>query len=160
MLIIARHKKTGRPYLKNEKSCRRFACVKTTWFLGHFRFPKNKKMYFWVSRFLDISLFRFLVFWIFSFLAISGERKELPDLHWCQNDRIQFKNKKKWGGFLVISWGTKRATRCLLLSKRPDFWGVFRIPKKWISGYLFFLGTSCRILGTKRATGAEHQRTS
>ena len=53
------------PNLRNEKNYRRSAAV---------RFPKKKK------------LFDFCIFSL-EFLAISQERKELPEICWCQNDR-------------------------------------------------------------------------
>merc|ERR1711989_295205 len=125
-------------YLGNEKSYRRFAGVKTTGF----------SRAFWI--FQKIKNFGFLDFWIFGFLAISRQRKELPEIRWCQNDRIfedflDFpKNMIIWiFGFLdfCIFWisgyisATKRATRNPLVSKRLDFW----ILDFWI--FLDFLTT-------------------
>ena len=53
---------------------------------------------------------------------------------------------------------TKRATGDPLVSKRPDFWGLFGYSKKWrfefldfwISGFFWISG---HIFGTRRATG-------
>ena len=75
-------------------------------------------------------------------MAISREQKELPENRWCQNDRIfeGFSDFQKLiefldfciSGFLYFFWisghisGTKRATGDPLVSKRPDFQGLFR----------------------------------
>ena len=62
------------PYLRNVKSYRRSAGVKTTRFFRAFQISKKIK---------------FVDFWIFClFLAVSWERKERPEIHWCQNDQI------------------------------------------------------------------------
>ena len=116
--------------------------------------------------FLDILIFGFLDF--FGFLAISRQRKELPEIRWCQNDRIfegflDFPKKITFwiSGFLDfrifldfwIFWisgyisAMKRATGDFLMSKRPEFQGLFGFSKKmtflisgfrdfWISGFL------------------------
>jgi len=99
-------------------------------FRGLFGFSKKYEFLdFWISGFLDF----------FGFLAISRQRKELPEVRWCQNDRIfegflDFpKHMKFWisgfldfwiSGFVWISGyisATKRATKNPLVSKRPDF---------------------------------------
>ena len=76
-------------YLGNEKSYRRSTGVKTTGFLGLFRFSKTNQ------------IFGFLDDWISVFFWISGH---------------------------IL--GTKRATGDPRVSKRPDFSGPFRFPKK------------------------------
>ena len=107
-----------------------------------FHFQKNMKLL--ISGFLDFLIFGFLDF--FGFLAISRQRKKLPEIRWCQNDRIfegflDFPKKYEildfwisgfldfWiSGFFWISGyisATKRATRNPLVSKRPDFLGLF-----------------------------------
>ena len=82
---------------------------------------------------LDFWISGFLDFWISGFFWISG----------------------------YIS-ATKRATDDFLMSKRPDFLGLFRFPKKelifgflyfCISVFLYFFWISGHISGTKRATG-------
>ena len=74
------HKKPRRPYLENETSHRTSAGVKTTGFFRAFQiFRRNGFfgfLYFWIPGFLS------------GFLAISQERKELPEICGCQNDRI------------------------------------------------------------------------
>ena len=85
----------------------------------------------------------------FGFLAISPERKELPEIRWCQNHQIfkGFSDFQKWifefwiYGFLNFFFisghisGTKRATGDPLVSnnrifKKMKFFGF------WISGYI------------------------
>ena len=57
-------------------------CQNDRIFEGFLDFPKKYEILdFWISGFLD--------FWIFfGFLAISRQRKELPGIRWCENDRI------------------------------------------------------------------------
>ena len=111
---------------------------------------------------------------------MSRQRKELPEIRWCQNDRIfegfsDFQNKIEFmncgfldfwiSSFFWISFhifGTRRATGDPLVSKRPKFLGLYRFTKKldflgfWISGFLDFFPffwISVHIFGNKRATG-------
>ena len=62
------------PYLRNEKSYQRSSDINTTRFLRDFHIFKKVD-------FLDFGISVF-----FGFLAISQERKELPEICWCQND--------------------------------------------------------------------------
>ena len=94
-----------------------------------FQISQKKKLDFWMTRFLD--------FWIFfGFLALAQERKELPEIRGCQNDRIfeGFSDFQKncTLGFLnfcisVFFWisclilGMKRATGDLLVSNDRIF---------------------------------------
>ena len=96
----------------------------------------------------------------------SWKRKELPEICWCQNDRIFkglsdfqknliFEFLEFWiSVFLYYFWisghilGTKRATGDPLVSKRPYFSGLFKF-----SGLLYIFWISCYISGTKRAMG-------
>ena len=120
-------------YLGNEMSYQRSAGVKTTGFARAFWiFQKNVK--FFISGFVD--------FWIFfGFLAISWQRKELPEIRSCQNNQI-FEGLEFLdfliSGFLDLSnfffgyvnnffgisgyiLATERAIRVPLVSKRSDF---------------------------------------
>ena len=104
-------------------------CQNDRIFEGFLDFPKNMK--FWISGFLDFWIFGFLDF--FGFLAISQQRKELPEIRWCQNDRI-FKGfldfpKKKYEIF--------------------DFW-ISGFLDFWISGFFWRSGF---ILATEKAIG-------
>ena len=66
-------KKSGWQFIRNEKSYRRSAGVKTTQF--SWAFPILKMHWIFEVR-------------IFGFWAISQEQKELPEVGWSQNGRV------------------------------------------------------------------------
>ena len=71
------------PYLGNEKSYRRSAGVKTAGFFRAFQISKKR---------------------FFGFLAIPRERRELPEIRWCQNNWI-------FRDFQLPAWVTRPERR-------------------------------------------------
>ena len=113
-------------------------------FEGFLDFPKNMK--FWISGFLDFGISGFFSdFWLY-----LGNEKSYQKSAGVKTTRF-FKNMKFlnsgfldfWiSGFFWISGyilATKRATGNPLVSKRPDFRGLFGFSKKLCFGFLDFL---------------------
>ena len=121
-------------------------CQNDRIFEGFLDFPKNMK--FWISGFLDFWISGFLDFWIFlDFRLYLGNEKSYQKSAGVKTTRflrafwIFQKNMKFWisgfldfwiSGFFWISGyisATKRATGDPLVSKRPDFRGLFGFSK-------------------------------